>query len=72
MSSNLRKSATIIGVTFSSAWLSAILYTYYSTQKYKNKYTNEFDTFYFSLEGFRNSFLIGGAIGLISGSIMNM
>jgi len=72
MSSNtVRKSATIIGVTFSSAWLSAILYTYYSTRKYKNNYANEFDTFYFSLEGFRNSFLIGSAVGLITGYAMS-
>lgn len=66
---NVRKSATIIGVTFSSAWLGAILYTYYSTRKYK--YSNEFDVFFFSLEGFRNSFLIGGAVGLISGYAMS-
>jgi hypothetical protein len=70
MSSTIRKSAAVIGITFTSAWLSGILYTYYSTRKHK--YVNEFDTFFFTIEGFRNSFLIGGAIGLISGSLVNI
>jgi hypothetical protein len=70
MSSTIRKSATVIGITVTSAWLSGILYTYYSSRKHK--YVNEFDTLFFTIEGLRNSFLIGGAIGFITGSVLTI
>jgi hypothetical protein len=66
----IRKSATVACVTMSSAWLGGILYSYYSIKN--GKRLSEFDSFVFSLEGFRNSFLIGGAIGLITSSVFTL
>jgi hypothetical protein len=63
--SAIRKSATILSLTLTTAWVSGFVYLYKSTKK-----TNEFDTFFFSLEGLRNSLLIGGAVGLITGSVL--
>lgn len=60
----IKNSGTIAGVTIVSAWIGGILYSYYSTRKYK--YANEFDTFFFSLEGLRNSFFISGAVGFVT------
>jgi hypothetical protein len=67
MSNTIRKSATVIGITVTSAWLSGIFYSYYSIKN--SKRMSEFDTFSFSLDGLRNSFLIGGAIGLVVSSV---
>ena len=66
----IRKSATVACVTMSSAWLGGILYSYYSIKN--GKRLSEFDSFVFSLEGIRNSFLIGGAIGLITSSVFTL
>ena len=66
----IRKSATVACITMSSAWLGGIIYSYYSIKN--GKRLSEFDSFVFSLEGFRNSFLIGGAIGLIAGSVFTL
>jgi hypothetical protein len=66
----IRKSTTVACVTMSSAWLGGILYSYYSIKN--GKKMGEFDTFVFSLESLRNSFLIGGAIGLIAGSVITI
>ena len=66
----IRKSATVACVTMSSAWLGGIIYSYYSIKNCKR--LSEFDSFVFSLEGFRNSLLIGGAIGLIAGSVITL
>ena len=66
----IRKSATVACVTMSSAWLGGIIYSYYSIKN--GRRLSEFDSFVFSLEGFRNSFLIGGAIGLIAGSVITL
>jgi hypothetical protein len=54
----------------SSAWIGGILYSYYSIKN--GKRMGEFDSFVFSLEGLRNSFLIGGSIGLITSSIFTL
>ena len=66
----IRKSATVACITMSSAWLGGIIYSYYSIKN--GKRLSEFDSFVFSLEGFRNSFLIGGAIGLITSSVFTL
>jgi len=66
----IRKSATVACITMSSAWLGGILYSYYSIKN--GKRMSEFDSFVFSLEGLRNSFLIGGAIGLITSSVFTL
>ena len=70
MSSTIRKSATVIGITVTSAWLGGIIYSYYSIKN--GKRMSEFDTLIFSIEGLRNSFLIGGAIGFITGSVLTI
>jgi hypothetical protein len=62
-SNTIRKTTTITTITITSAWVAGILYTLYTT---KNSRKNEFDTLFFSLEGLRNSFIIGGSIGFIS------
>jgi len=67
-SNTIRTSATIIGITLSSAWISSILYSYNMSKNYKKM--NEFDTLFFSLEGLRNSFIIGGAVGFITSSAL--
>jgi hypothetical protein len=67
LSNTFRKTGTIIGVTVTSAWLGGIIYSYYSIKN--SKKMGEFDTFVFSLEGLRNSFFIGGAIGLVVSSV---
>jgi hypothetical protein len=66
----IRKSATVSCITMTSAWLGGILYSYYSIKN--SKKMGEFDTFVFSLESLRNSFLIGGAIGFIAGSVITI
>ena len=66
----IRNSATVACVTMSSAWIGGILYSYYSIKN--GKRMDEFDSFVFSLEGLRNSFLIGGSIGLITSSIFTL
>jgi len=66
----ISNSATVACVTMSSAWIGGILYSYYSIKN--GKRMGEFDSFVFSLEGLRNSFLIGGAIGLITSSIFTL
>lgn len=67
-SNTIRTSATIIGITLSSAWMSSILYSYNMSKNYKKM--NEFDTLFFTLEGLRNSFIIGGAVGFITSSAL--
>lgn len=63
VSNTIRKTTTITTITITSAWVAGILYTLHTT---KNSRKNEFDTLFFSLEGLRNSFIIGGSIGFIS------
>ena len=70
MSTTIRNSATVIGITVTSAWLGGIIYSYYSIKN--GKRMSEFDTLIFSIEGLRNSFLIGGAIGFITGSVLTI
>ena len=66
----IRKYATVVCVTTSSAWLGGILYSYYSLKN--SKRMSEFDSFVFSIEGLRNSVLIGGAIGFIASSFFSL
>ena len=66
--SALKQTALTTTLTFTSAWIGGILYTYYTTRRLKN--VNEFDIKFFTIEGLRNSFIIGGSIGFISSLLL--
>ena len=67
ITNTIRTSGTIIGITVTCAWLGGTIYSYYSIKN--STKMSEFDTFIFSIEGLRNSFLIGGAVGFIVSSV---
>jgi hypothetical protein len=62
--SSVKQAAITTTITFTSAWIGGILYTYYTTRHFK--YASEFDMKFFTIEGLRNSFIMGGSIGFIS------
>jgi hypothetical protein len=66
--SSLKQTAITTTITFTSAWIGGILYTYYTTRELRN--ACEFDMKFFTIEGLRNSLIIGGSVGFISSLLL--